>query len=109
MEARRPATGITDQKETSGFIADMAAPADGRGHGEERERVEKCQDLRRETGRLWQLRKERVVPVVGGAPGSVAQESDRRIENLGAPGGVGAVLRTAVLGTARILTKGSEM
>ena len=58
-------------------------PADVRVHEKEREKVEKYQDLRREIGRLWQLRKVHVAPVVVGALGSVTKEFDRWMEKLG--------------------------
>lgn len=109
IEARRPDIVIVDKKEKSCVIVDIAVPADGRVHEKEREKVEKYQDLRREIGRLWQLRKVQVVPVVVGALGSVTKEFDRWIEKLGIPGDVGAAQKTALLGTARILRKVLEM
>ena len=93
IEARRPDIVIIDKKEKSCIIVDIAVPADGRVHEKEREKVEKCQDLRREIGRLWQLRKVQVVPVVVGALGSVTKEFDRWIEKLGVPVDIGAVQR----------------
>ena len=109
IEARRPDIVIIDKKEKSCIIVDTAVPADGRVHEKEREKVEKYQDLRREIGRLWQLRKVQVVPVVVGALGSVTKEFDRWIEKLGVPVDIGAVQKTALLGTARILRKVLEM
>ena len=109
IEARRPDIVIIDKKEKSCIIVDIAVPADGRVHEKEREKVEKYQDLRREIGRLWQLRKVQVVPVVVGALGSVTKEFDRWIEKLGVPVDIGAVQKTALLGTARILRKVLEM
>ena len=44
-----------------------------------------------------------VVPVVVGALGSVTKEFDRWIEKLGVTVDVGAVPKTALLGTSRIL------
>lgn len=44
---------IVDKKEKkSVIIVDIAAPADGRVHGKEREKMKKCQDLRKKIGRL---------------------------------------------------------
>ena len=50
-------------------------PADVKVHEKEREKVEKFQDLQREIGRLWQLRKVHVVPVVVGALGSAKRKT----------------------------------
>lgn len=83
---------------------DIAAPADGRVHEKEREKLEKYQDLQREIGRLWQLRKVQVVPVGVGVLGSVTKKIDMWIDKLGVPGDVGAVQRPALLRTARILS-----
>ena len=82
-------------------------PADVRVEEKEREKVE--QDLKREIGRLWNLKKVEVVPVVIGALGSVTKEFDRWIEKLGTTFNVGVVQKTALLGTARILRKVLEM
>ena len=109
IEARRPDIVIIDRKEESCIIVDIAVPADGRVHEKEREKVEKYQDLRREIGRLWQLRKVHVVPVVVVALGSVTKEFDRWMEKLGVPVDVGVVQKTALLGTARILRMVLEM
>ena len=67
------------------------------------------QDLKREIGRLWGMRKVQVVPVVIGALGSVTQGFDKWIEKLGIPCNIAVMQKTALLGTARILTKVLEM
>ena len=66
-------------------------------------------DLKKEIGRLWNLKKVEVVPVVIGALGSVTKEFDRWIEKQGITFNVGVVQKTALLGTARILRKVLEM
>ena len=109
IEARRPDIIVIDKKERKGLIIDIAVPADVRVEEKEREKVEKYQDLKREIGRLWNLKKVEVVPVVIGAPGSVTKEFDRWIEKLGITFNVGVVQKTALLGTARILRKVLEM
>ena len=73
--------------------------ADGRVHEKEREKVEKYQELRREIGRLWQLKSVKARPVVIGALGSVTKEFDNRMEELELPSNVGAIQKTALLGT----------
>ena len=109
IEARRPDIVIIDKKGKSCIIVDIAVPADVRVHEKERGKVEKYQDLRREIGRMWQLRKVHVVPVVVGALGSVTKEFDRWMEKLEVPFDIGAVQKTALLGTARILRMVLEM
>ena len=46
-----------DNKERKGLIIDIAVPAYVRVEEKEREKVEKYQDLKREIGRLWNLKK----------------------------------------------------
>ena len=109
IEASRPDIIVIDKKERKGLIIDIAVPADVRVEEKEREKVEKYQDLKREIGRLWNLKKVEVVPVVIGALGSVTKEFDRWIEKLGITFNVGVVQKTALLGTERILRKVLEM
>ena len=52
MEARRPDIILIDKKEPKGIINDTAVPADVRVGKKEREKMEKYQDLKRETERL---------------------------------------------------------
>ena len=108
VEARRPDIIVIDKKERKGLIIDIAVQADVRVEEKERGKVEKYQDLKREIGRLWNLKVE-VVPVVIGALGSVTKEFDRWIEKLGTTFNVGVVQKTALLGTARISRKVLEM
>ena len=42
----------------------------------EAEKIEKCQDLKREIGKLWGIRQQEVVPVVVGALGAVSKKLD---------------------------------
>ena len=109
IEARRPDIIVFDKKVQKGLTIDIAVPADVRVEEKEREKEEQYQDLKREIGRLWNLKKVEVVPVVIGALGSVTKEFDRRIEKLGITFNVGVVQKTALLRTARILRKVLEM
>ena len=93
--ARRPDIIVIDKKERKGILIDIAVPADVRvgekeREKEERDNVEKYEDLKRDIGRLWKLKIVEVVPVVIGALGSVTKGFDRWIEKLGIPLNVGA-------------------
>ena len=107
IEARRPDLIVIDKKEQKGIIIDIAVPADVRV--EEKVKVERYQDLKREVRRLWKLRNVEIVPVVIGAPGSVSTEFDRWMGKLGITCNVGVMQKTTLLGTARILRKVLEM
>ena len=68
---------VIDKKEKKGIIIDIAVPADLRVEKNEKGKVEKYQDLKKEIRRLWKLRNVEIVPVVIGALGSVSAEFDR--------------------------------
>ena len=85
------------------IIIDIAVPADVRV--EEKEKVEKCQDLKKEIRRLWKLRNVETLPVVIGALGSVSRKHYRWMGKLGITCNVGVMQNTALMGIARILKK----
>ena len=57
IEARRPDIVVIDKKEKVCISVDIAVPADRRVEEKEQEKVEKYQDLKREIGRMWGIRK----------------------------------------------------
>ena len=83
---------------------DIASPWDHRVYEKEGEKIEKYQDLKREIGRLWGIRHLEVVPVVVGALRVVSKSLDAWLEKLGVTIRTGLLQKTALLGTARILT-----
>ena len=100
---------VIDKKERVCLIVDIDVPADRRVEEKEQEKVEKYQDLKREIGRMWEIRKVQVVPVVIGAIGSVSKGIDKWIEKLDIKRNFVDMQNTALLGTARILRKVLEM
>ena len=105
IEARHADIVIIDKRRQSGIIVNIAVPVDGRVHEKEREKVEKYQELRREIGRLWQFKNVKAIPVVVGALGSVTKDVDNWMGKLAVPSKVGAIQKTVLLGTARILRR----
>ena len=101
IEARRPDIVVVEKENNEAIIVVIASPWDGR----EGEKIEKCQDLKREIGRLWGIRHLEVAPVVVGALGVVSNRLDAWLENLGVTIRTGLLQKTALLGTARILRK----
>jgi len=65
IQARRPDLVVID-KQTKGLIIDVAIPNDTHIEVNEREKIDKYQDLRLEVQRMWNI-KARVVPIVIGA------------------------------------------
>ena len=82
IEARRPDIVEIDKKERVCIIVDITVPADRRVEEKKQEKVEKFQDLKREIGRMWEIRKVQVVAVVIGALGMVSKEFKTWIEKL---------------------------
>ena len=109
IEVRRPHLIVIDKKEQKGIITDIAVPADVRLEEKEKEKVEKYQNLKKDTRRLWKLRNVEIVLVVIGAPGSIFASFDRWMGKLGIKCNVGVMQKSALLGTARILRKVLEM
>ena len=109
IEARRPDIVVVYKKERVCIIVDITVPADRRVEKKEQEKVEKYNDLKREIGRMWGIRKVQVVPVVIGALGSVTKRFDKWIEKLDIQCNFVDMQKTALLGTARVLRKVLEM
>ena len=99
---------VIDKKERVCLIVDIAVPADRRVE-EKEQKVEKYQDVKREIGKMWEIRKVQLVPVVIGALGSVSKGFDKWIEKLDIQCNFVDMQKTALLGTARILRKVLEM
>ena len=66
IQARRPDTVVKDKELDHTQIIDIAVPGDVRVEDEEKEKVQKYQDLARELRTLWES-SVNVIPVVFGA------------------------------------------
>ena len=53
---------IVNKKEKAAIIIDVAIPGDKRMINKEKEKIEKCQNLKREINRLWNLKKIDAIP-----------------------------------------------
>ena len=102
IEARRPDIVVVEKGNNKAIIVDKG---DHRVYEKVGEKIEKCQDLKRETGRLRGVRDLEVVPVVVGALGVVSKRLDVWLEKLALTTRTGLTQKTALLGTARILSK----
>ena len=76
IEVRSPDIVVIYKRERASIVV----AADRIVEEKEREKVEKYQDLKRETGRMWRIRKVQVVPVVIGALRNVTKGCDKLIE-----------------------------
>ena len=82
IEARRPDIILIDKKKQKGIIINIAVPVDVRAGENEREKMEKYQELKRETGRLCKLKMVEVAPAKLGSLGTFTKEFDGWVEKL---------------------------
>ena len=66
--------------ERSCAIIDTAIPGDTKVSEKEKEKIEGCQELKRETKRMWNIRSIKVIPVIVGALGSTSKKLKKCIE-----------------------------
>ena len=96
---------VVEKENNKAIIVHIVSPWDHRVYGKEGEKTEKYWDLKREIGRLWGIRHLEIVPVVVGTLGVVSNRLDVWLEKLDVTIRTGLLQKTALLGTARILTK----
>ena len=94
-----------DKKKREIKILDVAVPGDGRVKDKEIEKIEKYQLLKEEVGRIWEMKKAKLIPVVIGALGAISDKFDKHTKEIGVKIKLQVVQKTALLGTARILRK----
>ena len=103
IEAQRPDLVIVDKKRTCKII-DFAVLGDSRIEENEKEKIGKYQDLRRELQKIWNVR-VKIIPFAVGSLGAIPKQFGNRLKEIGATAEIGQVQKTVLLGTARILTK----
>ena len=106
IEARRPDLALVDKKDRICKIIDFAVPGDSRFVEKEKDKIEKYQDLERELQKIWNV-KVKIIPLVVGSLGAIPKQFGNRLKQIGITAGTAQVLKTVLLGTARIL-KGSS-
>ena len=90
------------------MIIDVALPGDDRVKDKElNKKVEKYQLLKDEIAKVWQMRKVIVVPVVIGALGAVSVDFKEYMRRIGVKMRLEVIQKTALLGTAKILSRES--
>ena len=70
--------------------------------GKEEEKIEKYRDLAREVAKLWNVR-VKIIPVVIGALGTIPNDLEERINEMGISLKTAQIQMSILLGTARIL------
>ena len=104
IPAKRPDLIIINKKKRTCKIVDFAVPADHRIKLKECEKKDKYLDLARELKKLWNMQVT-IIPFVIGAFGTVTKRLLKGLEDLKVGGRVETIQTTALLRTARILTR----
>ena len=105
IEARRPDLVLVD-KERICKIIDFAVPGDSRI--QDKDKVEKYQELERELQKIWNVR-VKIIPLVVGSLGAIPKQFGNRLKQIGITVETARVQKTVLLGTARILRKVLEI
>ena len=108
IEARRPELVVVDKKRRTCKIIDFAVPDDSRIEEEEKEKIEKYQDLRRELQKIWNVR-VKIISLAVGSLGAIPKQFGNRPKEIGVTAEIGQVQKTVLLGRARILRKVLEI
>ena len=82
IEHQKPDIVVVEKVGRRCFIIDVAIPGDKRIAAKEEEKVEKYQELRQEILRMWEMKKEEVVPIVVGALGAVTGDIGKWLKKL---------------------------
>ena len=108
IEARRPDLAVVDKKRRTCKMIDFAIPGNSRIEEKEKEKIEKYQDLRRESQKIWNVQVQ-IIPLVVGRLGAIPKQLSNRLKETGITTEIGQVQKTVLLGTARILRKALEI
>ena len=98
---------VVVDKERSCKVIDFAVPGDSRIE-EEKDKIEKYQDLGRELQKIWNI-KVKIISVVVGSLGAIPKQFGNRLKQIGISVGTAQVQKTVLLGMARILRKVLEI
>ena len=99
---RKPDIVIVNKMEKTAVSIDVTIPWDKKITDKEKEKIEKYQNLKRETQRLD------VILVVLGALGSVTKNSEKYVDKIGIKIDLHTIQKATLLGTVRILRKVPE-
>ena len=99
---------VVDKKRRTCKIIDFAVPGDIRIEEKEKEKIEKYQDLGRESQKIWNM-KVKIIPLVVGSLDAAPKQFGNRLKETGITSEIGQVRKIVLSGTARILSKVLEI
>ena len=104
MEHRRPDVIVSDKEKRECKIIDLAVSGDQNIKVKELKKIAKYQDLRSQVQKLWDV-KATVIPIVVGALGTVNEELENHLKNIGVPIITSCLQKAALLETALVLRR----
>ena len=104
IQARRPDIVLVNKQERTCQLIDVACPADRKVVEKEEENIEKYRDLAREVATLWNVR-VKIILVVIGALGTIPNDLEEMINEMGIYLKTAQFQMSVSLGTARIPRK----
>ena len=99
---------VVDKKKRTCKIIDFAVPGDIRIEENEKEKIEKHQDPRRELQKICNVR-VKIIPLVVGSLGAIPKQFGNRLKETGITAELWQVQKTVLLGTAGVLRKVLEI
>ena len=82
IEAQRPDLVVVDKKERSCKMIDFAVPGDSTIEEQEKDKIEKYQDLGRELQKIWNV-KVKILSLVVGSLGAILKQFGNRLKQTG--------------------------
>ena len=104
---RRPDLVIHKKKEGETLVIDFACPMDHNVDAKEKEKIDKYQELKFELQKLWKT-KIKIIPIVIGALGTVSNNLEKYLKNIGLDDGevrVHQLQKCVLLKTGKIIRK----
>ena len=104
---RRPDLVIHKKKERETLIIDFACPMDHNVDAKKKEKIDKYQELKFELQKLWKT-KIKIIPIVIGALGTVSNNLEKYLKNIGLDDGevrVHQLQKCVLLKTGNIIRK----
>ena len=96
---------IVNKREKTAIVIDVAISRDKRIVDKEKYKIEKCQNLKREIQRLWNLNRIDVIPAVLWALWSITKNFEKYVDTIGIKIDLHTLQKTTLMETARILSK----
>ena len=89
-------------------IIDFAVPGDSRIGEQEKDKIEKYEDVGRQLQKIWNV-KVKITPLVVGSLGAIPKQFGNGMKQIGITVGTAQVQKTLLLGTPRMLRKVLEI